>query len=48
MNSVGQVIFDEAVNTPSMQINVGNYDAGVYFIQVETTVGTTTQKIIIK
>jgi len=31
-----------------MQINVGSYNAGVYFIQIETEVGTTTQKIIIE
>ncbi len=48
MNSVGQVIFDQAMNTPTMQINISDYDAGIYFIQVETNVGTTTQKIVIR
>jgi len=48
MNSVGQVIFDQQMNSSNMQINVGSYNAGVYFIQIETEVGTTTQKIIIE
>jgi hypothetical protein len=48
MNSIGQIVFDQQMSTSNMQINVGSYDAGVYFIQIETEVGTTTQKIIIE
>jgi hypothetical protein len=48
MNSVGQVVFDQVMNTAQTQISVANFESGIYMIQVETQVGTTTQKIIIK
>jgi hypothetical protein len=48
MNSVGQVVFDQVLNTAKTQISVANFESGIYMIQVETQVGTTTQKIIIK
>ncbi len=48
MNSVGQVVFDELLNTAKTQINVSNFEAGIYIIQIETNVGSTTHKIIIK
>ena len=48
MNSIGQIVFDQQMSTSNMQINIGSFDTGVYFIQIETEVGTTTQKIIIE
>ena len=47
LNSVGQLIFAEEADTPNMQIDISSYESGVYFIQVNTKVGTTTQKIVV-
>jgi len=44
INTVGQVVFDNAAT----QINVSDLEGGVYFIQIDTKNGTTTQKIIIQ
>ncbi|MDP2722370.1 MAG: T9SS type A sorting domain-containing protein [Bacteroidales bacterium] len=44
INTVGQVVFDNIAT----QIDVSNMESGVYFIQIATKNGTTTQKIIIQ
>lgn len=44
INTVGQVVFDNVAT----QINVSELESGVYFIQINTTNGTTTQKIVIQ
>lgn len=44
INTVGQVVFDNIAT----QIDVSDLEGGVYFIQIATKNGTTTQKIIIQ
>ncbi len=44
INTVGQVVFDQVTN----QINVSELESGVYFIQIDTKNGSTTQKILIQ
>lgn len=48
MNNIGQIVFDQQAGVSNMQINISNFEAGVYFIQVETESGSSTQKIVIK
>ncbi len=44
INTIGQVVFDNVTN----QINVSELESGVYFIQIDTKNGSTTQKILIQ
>jgi len=44
INTVGQVVYDDVAT----QINISDLESGVYFIQIDTKNGTTTQKIIIQ
>ncbi|MBI9037256.1 MAG: T9SS type A sorting domain-containing protein [Bacteroidales bacterium] len=48
MNYLGQTIDNINVSGMDVTINTLTYDAGIYFIQVETEKGITTQKIIIE
>jgi len=48
MNMVGQTVYSNAVQNPNSTINVNELESGVYFLQVETEHGSSTQKIVIK
>lgn len=48
MNLVGQIIYESQIQNSNTTINISDFESGVYFIQVETTNGTTTQKIVIQ
>ena len=48
MNSLGQVVFDREMNDSNTQVDIGSFRSGVYFIQVDTDHGTTTQKFIVE
>jgi hypothetical protein len=48
INNIGQIVFDQQAGAGNMQVNISNFEAGVYFIQVETESGSSTQKIVIK
>lgn len=48
MNTVGQVVFDSAMDTHKAQINTSNYESGIYLLRVETKYGTSTQKIVVR
>ncbi|MBI9038021.1 MAG: T9SS type A sorting domain-containing protein [Bacteroidales bacterium] len=48
MNYLGQTIDNVNVSGMDVTINTSTYDAGIYFIQIETEKGITTQKIIIE
>jgi type IX secretion system substrate protein len=45
INTIGQVVYN---NSAASDIDVSNLERGVYFIQVDTENGTTTQKILIQ
>lgn len=47
-NMVGSVVYDNNVNALQHQINTESMMQGMYFITVETTNGSTTQKFIVK
>ncbi len=48
MNNIGQTIDNINVNGMKVTINTSTYDSGIYFIQIETEQGISTQKIIIE
>ncbi len=48
MNSVGQVVYDQEMNVAKAQVNTSNFQSGVYFVQIDTNNGSTTQKIVIE
>ncbi len=45
INTIGQVVYH---NTQTSDIDISNLERGVYFVQVDTENGTTTQKILIQ
>ena len=48
INYVGQVVYQKALNgESSVNLNTGNYDAGVYVIRIETASGTTNKRVVI-
>lgn len=48
LNSNGQLVLDEEVNNMEYQINVSKYEAGIYFIKLETSEGTILRKVAVK
>jgi len=48
VNTAGQVIYNENINLLKTQLKVNNLQTGIYFVQVETINGISTQKIIVK
>ena len=48
VNTIGQVVYNSSANVTNTQIDISNFDNGVYFIQIDTKNGTTTQKILIQ
>jgi hypothetical protein len=48
VNTAGQVVYNENVNLLKTQLEVNNLQTGIYFVQVETINGISTQKIIVK
>ena len=45
-NSLGQVVYDSEVNLSTKQIDISQYEAGMYLVRVETANGTAIQKLI--
>ena len=48
MNHVGQLVFNRTTNGTSTTLNVSGFESGVYFLEVTTTEGSITQKVLIK
>ena len=48
LNTIGQVVFDQQMNQSNATISTSGIQHGVYFVQIVTDHGTTTQKIIIE
>jgi hypothetical protein len=47
-NTIGQVVFDQNMNQTNATISTSGLQKGVYFVQIDTDHGTTTQKVIIE
>ena len=47
-NNMGQMVFATNVNGEETVINTSNYNAGIYFIKINTTEGSQNVKLIIK
>lgn len=45
VNTIGQVVYSSSTNS---NIDISNFERGVYFVQVDTKNGTNTQKVIIQ
>jgi hypothetical protein len=48
MNSTGQLVFNQNVDGKMLQVNSESFTTGVYFIEIHTTEGMTTQKLVIR
>lgn len=47
-NNIGQVVFEGSNGTNQFQINTSNWEAGLYFVKVQTVEGTKTYKLNIQ
>jgi hypothetical protein len=47
-NHSGQVVAEEMVHNKMYQFNTSQYNAGMYFFQIETTEGTISKRIIVQ
>jgi len=48
MNSTGQLVYNQKVDGQLLQVNSSEFQTGVYFIEIHTTEGMTTQKLVIR
>ncbi|MCF6342178.1 MAG: T9SS type A sorting domain-containing protein, partial [Bacteroidales bacterium] len=48
VNTIGQIVFDQQMDQTNLTISTVGLERGVYFVQIDTDHGTTTQKIIIE
>ena len=46
-NYVGQVVYNNRVNTTSHELNTSSYQAGVYLVKISTENGVITKRVII-
>ena len=46
-NAIGQVMFDETVVSDNHEINVSQYEAGVYFVRIATETGVTVERVVV-
>lgn len=47
VNAIGQIVFDQQMDKTNATIVTSGLQKGVYFVQIDTDHGTTTQKVII-
>jgi hypothetical protein len=48
VNTVGQVVYNQNVGVNTLRVSTESLPNGVYFINIKTAAGTTTQKIVIE
>jgi hypothetical protein len=48
VNTIGQVVLDQNVGSSNYTLSTENMPKGVYFVNIETLNGTTTQKVIVE
>ena len=46
-NAMGQMVYDQDVNTDSMILNMGQYEAGVYMVRIDTKNGNSVKRITV-
>ena len=46
-NAMGQMVYDQDVNTDSMVLNMGQYEAGVYMVRIDTENGNSVKRITV-
>ena len=47
VNTLGQVVYDADVNADMMQLNLGQYKAGLYLIRVNTENGVSVKRVTV-
>ncbi|MDD4576349.1 MAG: T9SS type A sorting domain-containing protein, partial [Bacteroidales bacterium] len=45
VNVLGQEVYNKAISNYGTEINLSNFHSGIYFVNIETSQGTTTQRI---
>ncbi|OYT12423.1 MAG: hypothetical protein B6I19_09820, partial [Bacteroidetes bacterium 4572_114] len=48
MNNNGQIVFNRFVDGQSLQVNTSDFQTGVYFMEIHTTEGVITEKLVIR
>jgi len=48
LNNSGQLVFNQQVDEQSLHVNTSNLQAGVYFIEIRTSAGVITEKLVIR
>ena len=48
MNTIGQVVYDAAVNADECELNMTRYNAGVYVVRIATENGVSTQRVTVE
>ena len=46
-NAMGQMVYDQAVNGDELVINMGQYEAGVYMVRIDTENGSSVKRITV-
>ena len=47
INSVGQIVFENIINSNSYVMNTANFEKGMYVMRIENEKGVSTKKVII-
>ncbi|MBS4057873.1 MAG: T9SS type A sorting domain-containing protein, partial [Bacteroidales bacterium] len=47
-NNIGQVVYNNTFNSKEASISTTGFDAGVYFVKIETANGVTTHKVMVQ
>jgi len=47
MNALGQEVVSKTPDSKKITINTSDFISGIYFVQVQTTTGMSTRKVII-
>jgi len=48
MNNNGQIVFNQQVEGQNLQVNTSDFQRGVYFMEIHTTEGMITEKLVIR
>ena len=46
-NAMGQMVYNQDVNGDEMIINMGQYEAGVYMVRIDTENGSSVKRITV-
>jgi hypothetical protein len=48
LNNLGQIVFEDASNSSQLQLNVREFNKGIYFVKIEACGNITTNKVVLK